>query len=297
MNAQTQIQIQPAQNVSVGFLNKDSFEMTLRTAKMLSSSTLVPADYRGESGIANCAIALNMASRIGADPLMVMQNLIPIHGRPSWSAQFLIATFNSCGRFTSMKFEFFGEENTDAWGCRAVATEKATGEKLTGTSVTIGIAKSEGWYSKNGSKWRTIPQQMLTYRAASWFVRAYAPELSMGLHTQEEIYDTLEEKEINPKSDVNEILKNEPAPKPVVINHEEVEQQVSASKTEEITDEEALNVLTGEDPYADIKAKIAACNTKADIGRLYAAQKEPTKSFLKPFFQQRQNEIQEIANV
>jgi hypothetical protein len=56
--------------------------------------------------------------------------------------------------------------------------------------VSVGMAKKEGWYGKTGSKWQTMPQQMLMYRAASWFVRAYAPEIAMGLHTSDEIRDT-----------------------------------------------------------------------------------------------------------
>jgi hypothetical protein len=36
---------------------------------------------------------------------MVMQNLWIVKGKPGWSAQFLIATFNQSGRFSSMRFE------------------------------------------------------------------------------------------------------------------------------------------------------------------------------------------------
>jgi len=148
--------LQTQSTTSIGLTNADSFALAQRAAKMLSSSSLVPKEYQGEQGIANCCIALNMAHRMGADPLMVMQNLVVVHGRPTWSSQFLIATFNSCGRFTAMRFEFFGEKGTDHYGCRAVATELATGEKLYGTDVTIGIAKAEGWYGRNGSKWRYL---------------------------------------------------------------------------------------------------------------------------------------------
>lgn len=177
--------------VSVGLTNSQGFELAQRAAKCLAASTLVPKDYQGN--LPNCVIALNMAARVGADPLMVMQNLVIVHGRPTWSAQFLIATVNTCGRFSALRYEFFGKPNTDEWGCRAWAIEKATGEKLVGTDVTIAIAKKEGWYGKNGSKWQSIPQQMLMYRAGSWWTRAYAPELSMGLHTADEmndVYDT-----------------------------------------------------------------------------------------------------------
>ena len=71
-----------------------------------------------------------------------------------------------------------------------MATEKSTGDSLVGTLVTIAMAKAEGWYSKTGSKWKTMPEQMLKYRAASWLVRAYAPEIAMGLHCADEIEDS-----------------------------------------------------------------------------------------------------------
>ena len=173
--------------VHTGLANNQEFELSQRVAKMMASSNLVPKEYQGN--IPNCVIALNMASRVGADPLMVMQNLYVVHGRPGWSSQFLIATFNQSGRFSALRYEWSGTEGKDDWTCRAYAVEKATGETLKGSWVSIGTAKKEGWYDKNGSKWKTMPQQMLMYRAASWFVRAYAPELSMGLQTVDEVRD------------------------------------------------------------------------------------------------------------
>jgi hypothetical protein len=198
MNAVTQYQPQTQpENVMVGLTSSSGFELSQRIAKMFASSDLVPTAYKGN--VANCLIALNLANRMGSDPLQTIQNLIIIQGRPTWSSQFLIATFNTCGRFTALRYEFFGEKGTDDWGCRAVATERETGEKLVGTDITIAIAKSEGWYNRNGSKWKTMPQQMLTYRAASWFVRAYAPELSMGLHTAEEAIDITDYRDVSKK--------------------------------------------------------------------------------------------------
>lgn len=160
-----------------------------RVAKMFASSPLVPQIYQGEKGIGSCVIALNMAHRMGADPLMVMQNLYVVHGRPSWSAQFLIACFNQTGRFTPVRFRMQGDEGTDSWGCRAYTKDLETGEEIQGPIVTIALAKAEGWYSKNGSKWKTIPELMLRYRAAAWMIRTTAPEIAMGLPTQEEQYD------------------------------------------------------------------------------------------------------------
>lgn len=177
-------------DIVMGFGSVQGFEMMQRAAKLLASSSLVPKEYQGN--LANCVIALNMANRMQADPLMVMQNLYIVHGRPGWSSQFLISTFNSSGRFSALRYEWVGEEGKDSWGCKAWAIERSTGEKLVGSTITIGLAKKEGWYQKNGSKWQTMPQQMLMYRAASWFIRAYAPEIAMGMHTAEEIQDTIQ---------------------------------------------------------------------------------------------------------
>lgn len=177
--------------VHIGFDNSQGFDLMQRGAKLLAASTLVPKDY--QNNIPNCVIALNMASRLGADPLLVMQNLYLVHGKPGWSSQFLIATFNKCGRFSAIRYQWGGTEGKDDWSCRAYAKELDTGEVIHGPTISILLAKKEGWYEKQGSKWKTLPQLMLMYRAAAWLVRTHAPELSMGLQTAEEvgdIYDT-----------------------------------------------------------------------------------------------------------
>ena len=186
-NQQHQMIEAPAQNVSVGLTTIQGFELAQRAAKLLSSSSLVPERYRGN--LADCVVALNMAQRMGSDPLMTMQNLYVVHGTPAWSAQMLISVWNQSGRYTSIRYEFTGEQGTDSWGCRAVSTERETGERIEGALITIGTAKSEGWYGKKGSKWQTMTEQMLRYRAAAWLVRAYAPELAMGFQTVEEVHD------------------------------------------------------------------------------------------------------------
>ncbi len=180
--------IDPA--IRAGFDTAGGFDLIQRTAKLFASSNIVPTQF--QNNLPNCVIAVDMALRMGANPLMVCQNLYVVHGRPAWSAQFLIATINQSGRFSAIRYEFQGKQGTDEWGCKAVATELATKEKLEGPLITISLAKKEGWYGKNGSKWQTMPELMLRYRAAAWFVRAYAPEIAMGLQTAEEVKDTFD---------------------------------------------------------------------------------------------------------
>ena len=121
--------------------------------------------------------------------MMVMQNMYIVYGNPAWSSKFMIATFNTCGRYDAIKYKEIGKRGDDSQGIIAWTREKATGDIIEGPAVTIGIAKAEGWYTKSGSKWKTMPDQMLRYRAASWLIRTTAPEISMGLMSVDEAED------------------------------------------------------------------------------------------------------------
>lgn len=170
---------------------ESSFSLAVRKARAITSASMVPESYRGEANLGNAMIALEVAERIGASPLMVMQNLYVVHGRPSWSSTFLIATVNACGRFTPLRFETQGTDpDADDYRVRAVAKDKESGEVCEGPWITWKMVKAEGWASKSGSKWKTIPALMFNYRAAAFWSRLFAPELSLGIHTADEVQDT-----------------------------------------------------------------------------------------------------------
>jgi len=173
------------------FGNMAHFESAQRMAKALSTSAMVPETYRGEQNIGSCLIALEMANRIGANVLSVCQNLYVVHGKPAWSSQFLIACVNASGRFSPLRYRMTGNKADDTYGCIAWATDK-TGEKLESPEITIAIAKAEGWFQKSGSKWKTLPELMLRYRCATLFARLYAPEITLGLHSDDEVVDIVE---------------------------------------------------------------------------------------------------------
>ena len=167
-----------------------SFEDAQRMAKALCSSPLVPDAYRGDSGLGSALIALELSQRMNMSPLMVMQNLDIIYGRPSWRSQMVIAAVNGCGRFSPLRYQMDGEG--DEQSCRAYAYDLKNNERLDGPLVNIEMAKQEGWYERNGSKWKTVPELMLRYRAAAWWGRQYAPELLMGLPTADESADVID---------------------------------------------------------------------------------------------------------
>ncbi|MCU0833702.1 MAG: recombinase RecT [Chromatiaceae bacterium] len=169
------------------FADSHTFELAQRMARALCASDLVPQQFRGEKGLANTLIALELAQRTGASPLAVMQNLYVVQGKPTWSAQFIIAALNACGRFTPLRFVLEG--TGDNATCYAWAEDRASGERLEGPTVSMQMAQAEGWSGKPGSKWKTMPALMLRYRAATFFGRLYAPDLLLGMQTVEEARD------------------------------------------------------------------------------------------------------------
>lgn len=221
--------VQPTHPAGFNFFDPVQFETMQRVCNMFASSELVPDMYKTsdknprEKAISNCMIAIEIAQRIGASPLMVMQNMTPIYGKPSWSSKFLIATVNTCGRFNPLQYrftemgmlgmvdyidyewqggrkaavqkQFDGRKIMDV-ECVAFTTARGSDQVLESSPVSLRLAIQEGWFTKNGSKWQTMTKQMLMYRAASFWTSAYAPELSMGMRTveeQQDIYTDFEE--------------------------------------------------------------------------------------------------------
>ncbi len=269
-----------------GLFNFSNFGEVVRAAELLANSNIVPETYRAviekssgygqnrtvtrtenPNAMANCLIALNMSNRMGADPLMIMQNLYLIEGRPAWSSTFIIAGINSCGRFGTLNFEFtelgnrdiqyqtstgYGDRkqtfdkvaNVDEFSCVAWAIDKATGNKVESSPITLELAIKEGWYFKNGSKWPTMARQMAMYRAAAFFGRIYAPEVTMGIYTKDEVEDFTEARDVTPPRQQD----NQPS---------------AISQVEQIQDSEPAIEYVDEE-QADILTKMIDCITDPD---------------------------------
>jgi hypothetical protein len=179
---------QPATQIPMS-AEAQEFDLMQRQAKLFANSPLVPAhisDGGSQRGLANCYIALVLAKQMGENPLVVMQNIYIVHGRAGWAASYMIAKANASGVFKGViRFKYSGEGKTRA--ATAYATIATTGETVEQT-VSLAMAEGEGW-TKN-SKYKTLPDLMLSYRAATLLVRLYCPHVMLGYQTHEEILDT-----------------------------------------------------------------------------------------------------------
>lgn len=191
----TTTSIQPSTTQLATSSAEDAFTLIARRAKAYAASPLVPQQYQGN--VANCIIALELAARLRISELAVMQHLYVVHGKPGWSSTFLIACINDSGKFSSLRFDLSTGEQKTVGGkkfvdrvCIAWAIDRETNERLESPPVSIEMAYLEGWVTRNGSKWQTMPELMLRYRAATLFARLYAPEITLGFKTADELHDT-----------------------------------------------------------------------------------------------------------
>lgn len=163
-----------------------TFETTQRMAKLLLASEIAPQSYKGK--LADCVVAIDMANRMGVSPLVIMQNSQIVQGNFSWKGTACKAMIDGCGKYKDSYYVEVGERGTDTWGYYLEAIDKRD-RVVKGCEVTIKMAKDEGWYQKNGSKWKTMPELMLKYRAAAFFFRTECASLAMGFLTTEEQED------------------------------------------------------------------------------------------------------------
>lgn len=200
---------EPKQNPNAVTMWNDAklYNQSLSMAQTLSKSEIIPQSYKGKP--ADCLIAIDIANRLGLSPAIIMQNSQVVRGKFSWSGSACKAMIDGCGRYQKTRYVYVGEEGKDSYGCYLEAIDN-DGDIIRGVPVTIGMAKKEGWYDKDGSKWRSIPDLMLKYRAAAFFMRTECASIAMGFLTTEEVEDVYGKQTIdNQKASVVDMLDEE----------------------------------------------------------------------------------------
>lgn len=170
---------------SCGLAWNDTAQMKFqfKLANNLAQGNSIPERFKGRAG--DILVAMDIAVRSNQPLAMILNNMYSVYGQIGWSGQYAIMAINNCHKFTPLKFVF----NKEKTACYVQATRLSDNEVLTSEVISIDLAKKEGWYDKKGSKWQVYPQQMMRYRTASFFARAYCPEVLYGYQTQDEIQD------------------------------------------------------------------------------------------------------------
>lgn len=167
------------------FLDMRAFENAQRIAKCLAQSNFVPDRYKGN--VADCTVAVGLGMELGISPITLMRGIYLVHGRPELDGKLVIALLNVKGPYKGgVHFELNGEG--DSRECTAWAERRDTGTKDSAT-VSVQMAKDQGWWNRPGSYWPKMTEQMLKYRSATFLARANCPEILYGMYTRDESVD------------------------------------------------------------------------------------------------------------
>lgn len=221
------------------------FELEQRRSTALSKSAFFPDTLKGD--VASAVIIYDLAQRMNISVMEVAQSIYIIYGKPSFATSFLVARLNQSGLIKGALRTVVSKDKKSAY---CVAIDKETMIENVGMEVTLDMAKKEGWSTKKGSKWVTMPELMLRKRAQSFFIKEFYPQVMFGLQTQEEIIDSKLS-----KADIveSEIIEN--ANEKVIDFDDDTKQEEPKKIIEEIKQEEPetiqdegnkINTETGE---------------------------------------------------
>lgn len=189
---------QEAPAVSAIALQRPTFSLApqnlteaMKFAEMMSSSELVPKNFRGKPG--DVLIAVEMGREIGLSPMAAIQNIAVINSKPG--------IYGDAGKAVLLAGGCIIEEDDieiiKATGrARCKVTRK--GRPPVERTYSLDNAKTAGLWNKEGP-WRTNPERQMAWRAFWFAARDAAADLLKGIGGAEELVDyTPIERDITP---------------------------------------------------------------------------------------------------
>lgn len=231
-------------------MNPDTFNHMYRVGAVLASSPLFPDHLRKgdrQQAEANGMLVVNMALRLREDPLTVAQNIYFVGGKPGWNATYMISKANQHGVFADpIDWDISG--NKDSLSVTAFAKMKGTGKRVEATA-DMEMARQEGW--TRNTKYKSMPEQMLRYRAATMLIRLYCPEVMVGIPAAIEV-ETSNIRDVTPQQEAVPTAFDDTLPEaPTEAKRAKVDRTPPpAAQKEEAEGEEAEEEEAAPDPEA-----------------------------------------------
>jgi hypothetical protein len=248
-----------------GRITKANLAGLYRLSQAYSGSQIVPQHYQGKPS--DCFIACQMAFRLGVDPLAYMQASYIVHGKPGIEAKLAVAMLNTSGKIKGrVSYKLTGRIEDKSRACTATAIDAETGEAVEAT-IDWRMVEAEGWLSKSGSKWKTMPDVMFHYRAAVFLIRMFYPEVMMGMQTRDELEDV--EPEVAPAKSLDELTARIEGPQ--ANGHAEPDEPATVTDAGE-------RPQTAEEPDAalldDLQAALAGAYEQLSVSLVSKAEEE-----------------------
>jgi len=202
-------------------------------SKMISSSGMVPAAYKGKPQ--DILVAIQWGYEVGLQPMQALQNIAVINGKPSIYGDAAIALVKADPRCRGVKETIEGEGEKMVARC---VVRRAYGDEIEETEATFSVddAKRAKLWGKQGP-WSQYPKRMLAMRARGFAIRDAFPDAMKGMITAEEAQDY-------PTKTPRDVT---PAPEPLPEPEPEIEAEIQDAETIEDPIQDAIDAAN--EPY------------------------------------------------
>lgn len=174
-----------------GIIPRD-IDQVWRIAQMIHKAGMMPKDFQTPEKI---AVAILHGAEIGLPPMMALQRIAVINGRPSVWGEAVPGIALATGLVEDWMERIDGEAELMVATCRVKRRGIRTPAEK---QFSVADAKRAGLWGKAGP-WTQYPRRMLTMRARSAFRDLFADALG-GLYIAEELIGTDEPRDIMPVS-------------------------------------------------------------------------------------------------
>ena len=152
---------------------------TLEEAKWLAStlikSRMAPPGLDSPEAV---FVAMALGADLGLSPMQAVRSIHVIKGKPTISADGMLALVRASGLCAAWTLEEFTAEAV------TIITQRTDDESRTAVRWSLEDARRAGL---GGDNWKRYPRSMLRARATSELCRAVYPEVVSGLYSPEEI--------------------------------------------------------------------------------------------------------------
>lgn len=165
------------------FIDTAKFEQAQRIAKLMAAASLMPKHLKGgspEEAIANSFLVVNQAFTWGINPFAVAQETYVVQGNLGYQGKLVAAIINTKARLKERLRYEYNDQPGDKLEITVIGTFQGESEPRK-TSLSVGQAKTQN------QMWTKDPRQKLIYSGVIKWARAHAPELILGVATDDDI--------------------------------------------------------------------------------------------------------------
>jgi hypothetical protein len=179
-----------------------------RFANYVSKSGLAPKGMESPEAI---FVAVQMGMELGISPMMALQNIGVINGRPGVFGDLPLALVRNSGLLEEYREEEIGKPSDDTWGFKC--TVRRVGCTPKSETFTVADAKRAGLWGKAGP-WTQWPKRMLKFRARGFLLRDEFGDVLKGVKTVDELEEMSAEQRFQRAKPVNGGGRSPAAPEP-----------------------------------------------------------------------------------